>query len=207
MTEDITDFKLEDVLVRLIQEDHESVQKVVKGDYEIQEEVNLSEPFRVSFSKRNYKTKIVYFDFNSDSMKLWLFDDVFSPFNSLDMTMVPITPVNEKASLKIDIARFECRNGEAWLDYDFVLKKREETNAMKTNFTGKFKFKDEFGNILSKIKFKEGQLNGKCKWFFPNGKKRLTGYFENGLKNGKFIEKNIDGELVFIKEYKGVNWF
>lgn len=42
------------------------------------------------------------------------------------------------------------------------------------------------GNMIKKINYYEGVLDGEVQYFYNNGKKKLTGMFSNGLKTGEW---------------------
>ena len=48
---------------------------------------------------------------------------------------------------------------------------------------------------LSKINWKEGNLHGKSTYFYPNGAPMQTGQYKNGLKDGIWLEYDMQGNV------------
>lgn len=61
---------------------------------------------------------------------------------------------------------------------------------------------EENGVKKSVIEVKDGQINGEAKYYYASGKLMETGFFENGLKTGKWIRYNESGLMIGLAAYK-----
>ena len=79
-----------------------------------------------------------------------------------------------------------------------------------------YEYAEEDGRIIQIITYKKGyvykrmrmnrydanhQPDGKWMWFYPDGKVRLVGFFNHGLKNGYFKTYDENGNLVSTEKY------
>jgi antitoxin component YwqK of YwqJK toxin-antitoxin module len=53
----------------------------------------------------------------------------------------------------------------------------------------------ENGKKQSVLKFKKGQLHGKCKWYHEDQRKERIVKFKNGMYHGKYIDFNSEGKI------------
>ncbi len=73
-------------------------------------------------------------------------------------------------------------------------------NADGTLFSGTLTL-DENGIKKSTLEIKDGKLNGEAKYFYASGKLMETGYYETGLKHGKWIRYNESGIMTGLAAY------
>lgn len=69
-------------------------------------------------------------------------------------------------------------------------------NKNGSYFTGALQL-DENGE-RSVLEIKEGQAQGAANYFYASGKLMETGFFENGLKSGKWLRYNENGTTVAL---------
>ncbi|MDG1333715.1 MAG: GDSL-type esterase/lipase family protein [Crocinitomicaceae bacterium] len=173
--------------------------KVVDDKYEIETVIDLNYDIKVEFESQNGLTKVAHLDFRhlvGDKPS----DEVFYPLDDLSMIEIPLDSLNYKfpnssitvASFDIDTAKYSVR-----LDMEYVqLQKQRLIDAAifppkegkkLTNYW-------ENGKKQSVLKFKNGQLHRKAKWYNEDGSKKRVATFKNGAYSGKHYIFNLKGD-------------
>jgi len=170
--------------------------------YHIEAEVDLRIPVEVVFESSNCLTKVIEFDFKK---KLPIHDyeqkEVFHPLESLDIEEFPLDLFNfHFINDRKTVARFyyDTSQYSMELDLDYALdqSQRIEDAFIEPPAKGnRLVTRWENGKKESVLKFKNGQLNGKSKWFSENGTKERIVQFENGMYHGKYIEYDEEGKF------------
>ncbi|MDD2496273.1 MAG: hypothetical protein PHE29_13915, partial [Tissierellia bacterium] len=129
--------------------------------------------FKNSISKTNFKSIV------SDVLK----DEIISKYeNSNYILEVSVSKTQEE----------EYNLSTSYNRYKVTLIKKngffDELNGLKKEY-----YQD--GSINAIFTLKNGNINGQLKTFYPSGQLKLVGFYNNGIKDGRFIEYNEDGSI------------
>jgi len=194
--------------VKLVQKDRVLNEVEVSGTkYDFKTIVDLRHPFEVVFEAPNTLTKSVLFDFeelvNEENKS-----DEFYPIESLDMFEVPLENLTYHfPNSWIDVAKFEFDTSKnaPELDRKFVehQKQRIADASIEPPVDGKKVVTYwENGNKKAVLKFKNGQLHGKGKWYREDGTKERFVKFYNGAYCGKYITFDSKGKKDTLRTFK-----
>lgn len=181
--------------------------EVQDTSYEIKAIIDLRYDLKVEFESHNGLTKVIHIDLkeltNEERLKTTYF-----PIESLDISEISLKELNyqfPKASLTMASFKYDARKSVLTINkhYSQLQQQRLEDAALFPPTKGnKLVTYWENGNKKSVLRFKNGQLNCKSRWFHENGKKERTVFFKNGAYNGKYIIYNTSGKKKITRKFK-----
>lgn len=161
------------------------------------------------FEFENGLTKIVEFDFTEIQPEMIAeFPKVYYPIEALDMNEVSLKTMNYNfPNNEFIVARFQydTLTEAVSLDMNFVKEQHQrlEDACLKGPSKGnKRVLRWENGEKKAVLKFKNGSLHGKSKWYTESGKKDRFVQFSIGKYHGKYIEFDEEGKKKTLRVFR-----
>ncbi|PHR27841.1 MAG: hypothetical protein COA38_12860 [Fluviicola sp.] len=177
--------------------------------FQIEAIVDMRTPFEVIFESDYCLSKVIECDF----INAIDYDDsgsfeVFYPLETLDFEEVTLEMFNYRfVHDELVVARFyfDTITSALELDWDFTLTQSQRIldAFLEPPLKGN-KLITRWGNGKKKsiLKFKNGQLTRKSKWYGENGKKERFVNFRNGQYHGKYIKFNTEGKKKSLRIFE-----
>jgi lysophospholipase L1-like esterase len=181
--------------VKIIQEDRvlNATKVTTNKKYDLQTIVDLRKPFEVVFEAPNTLTKSVEFTMDA------LIEDPDKPSNYYPIESIDINEISlnnftyQFPNARLTVAKFyyDSTRSIVKLNQAYVTEQKQRLDdamIMPPAKGRKIKTYWENGNKKSVLKFKNGQLHCKSKWFNVDGQKKRIVSFKNGMYHGKYLE-------------------
>ncbi len=193
--------------VKIIQSKHLiNTSEAINDSYKIEALVDVRVPVEVVFESDYCLTKVIEFDLKK--IINYEVPKVYYPVELLDIEEITLDLFNYHFALdRVTVARFDFDTSTLTvkLDLDFSIDQRQRiVDAMLNPPARGKKVVTRWENDKKKsvLKFKNGQLSRKSKWYSENGNKKRVVHFRNGQYHGKYIEFNTEGKKKRIRFYE-----
>jgi hypothetical protein len=172
--------------------------EVKDSKYKIETIVDLDYDVKLEFESQSGLTKVVHLDLKqlrNDEHS----NEVYYPVEVLDMSEIPLEKLNYQFPGSHTVAAFTYDSTQLRISMDYafteLMGQRIEDAAIFPPSEGKkVTTYWENGNKKAVLKFKDGQLNGKAKWFNEDATKKRVVTFKKGAYSGKYLDYDIKGK-------------
>jgi lysophospholipase L1-like esterase len=181
---------------------------ITQGRYSITTDIYTYSKFSLRFSSEDHLKKNVDFDLFRFYFRNIKGIDKTTVIDSIDITMTALSTLKETPADNNFIAAkcgVRANQGQLELLYneDFERVQIERLKYYQNPVAkGKVKRYNEYGKLLVKLKYKNGNLHGKCIWYHETTKHiKVKARFENGGYEGKYYEYSEDGKVIYYNKF------